>query len=99
MSEANATLNIGLDPGFGAVKVTVVGPEGLQVATIPSVVGVGETELGLLGLGDLGRRRARRATRQPDQVTFEGVTRLRRGRRGGRPLRPAGGTDGLFAAQ
>lgn len=73
MSKAGTTTNIGLDPGFGAVKATVVGHDGLQVATIPSVVGVGETELGLLGLGNLGRRRR---TRQPDQVAFEGVTYL-----------------------
>jgi MYXO-CTERM domain-containing protein len=40
---------------------------------VPSVVGVGETDLGLLSLGALGRRRR---SRQPDQVTFDKITYL-----------------------
>ena len=43
------------------------------MVTIPSVVGVGETELGMLSIGKLGRRR-RRAT--PDKVAYEGITYL-----------------------
>lgn len=67
------TLNIGLDPGFGGAKAACVGPEGARVATVPSVVGVGQTDLGLLSVGKLGRRRR---SRQPDQVRFEGMTYL-----------------------
>lgn len=59
-------LILGLDPGFGAVKAACIGPSGLQTASMPSVVGVGETDLGMLSLGRLGRRH----TRQPDRVTF-----------------------------
>ena len=59
-------LTLGLDPGFGAMKAACVGPNGLQVAGVPSVVGIGETDLGMLSLGNLGRRR----TRQPDRVAF-----------------------------
>jgi len=67
------TLNIGLDPGFGGTKAACVGPEGARVATVPSVVGVGQTDLGLLSVGKLGRRRR---SRQPDQVRFEGMAYL-----------------------
>jgi len=61
------TLNIGLDPGYGAFKAACIGADGPQVAVVPSVVGVGETDLGLLSVGNLGRRRSRR----PDQVSFD----------------------------
>jgi hypothetical protein len=67
------SINIGLDPGFGGVKAACVSQEGARVATVPSVVGVGQTDLGLLSVGNLGRRRR---SRQPDQVSFEGVTYL-----------------------
>jgi len=65
--------NIGLDPGFGNFKAAKVDLSGSQIATLPSVVGVGETDLGLLSLGSLGRRRR---SNQPDKVTFQGVTYL-----------------------
>ena len=65
--------NIGLDPGFGGVKAAYIGREGAQVATVPSVVGVGSIDLGLLSVGNLGRRRR---SRQPDQVTFDNITYL-----------------------
>jgi len=65
--------NIGLDPGFGGVKAAYTWREGAYVATVPSVVGVGETDMGLLSLGALGRRRR---SRQPDQVTFDKITYL-----------------------
>jgi hypothetical protein len=65
--EKMTTLNLGLDPGFGYFKVACVGSQGSQVAVVPSVVGVGQTDLGLLSVGNLGRRR----TRQPDQVSFD----------------------------
>jgi hypothetical protein len=67
------TLNLGLDPGFGAFKAALVDPTGARIAAVPSVVGVGETDLGMLSLGSVGRR-SRRA--QPDEVTFQGVTYL-----------------------
>ncbi len=64
---------LGIDPGFGNFKIATVTSEGIALAIVPSVVGVGETDLGLLSLGQLGRR-ARRAT--PDRVTCGGVTYL-----------------------
>jgi hypothetical protein len=70
--EEMTTLNLGLDPGFGYFKVAcaelrAVGTQSPQVAVVPSVVGVGQTDLGLLSVGNLGRRRSR----QPDQVSFD----------------------------
>lgn len=74
-SPGNGRVHVGLDPGFGNFKSVCVGA-GTQVAVVPSVVGVGETDLGMLSLGNLGRRRARRSSRCPDLVTFDGVTYL-----------------------
>ncbi len=65
--------NAGLDPGFGGFKAAYVSPDGTQVVTVPSVVGVGETDMGILSLGALGRRRR---SRQPGQVTFDKITYL-----------------------
>ena len=65
--------NVGLDPGFGGFKAACIGSGSTWVVTMPSVVGVGETDMGLLSLGALGRRRR---SRQPDQVTFDNVTYL-----------------------
>ena len=73
MNNASETLSIGLDPGFGNFKAALVGPAGPQIATVPSVVGVGETDLGLLSLGSLGRLRR---SNQPDNSTFQGITYL-----------------------
>ena len=61
-------INVGLDPGFGAMKAAFVGQEGTLVATVPSVVGVGDSDLGLLSVGNIG---ARKRTRQPDRVSFD----------------------------
>jgi hypothetical protein len=66
-------LRISLDPGFGNVKLATVSAESTRVALVPSVVGVGETDVGMLSLGDLGRRRRRK---QPEQVSAGGVTYL-----------------------
>lgn len=64
----------GVDPGFGGFKIAVIeAPDGPRVVIVPSVVGVGATDLGLLSLGNLSPRR-RRAI--PDRVTFGGVTYL-----------------------
>jgi hypothetical protein len=72
MNNGNA-VNIGLDPGFGGAKAACTGLKGAQVATVPSVVGVGSTDLGLLSVGNVGRRRR---SRRPDQVTFDEITYL-----------------------
>jgi len=68
-----AEIDISIDPGFGSFKSVWVSPEGLRVVVIPSVVGVGQTDLGLLSLGELGRRR-RKAI--PDRVAYDGVSYL-----------------------
>ena len=65
---------IGLDPGFGGIKVAAIENEALQTAHVPAVVGVGTTDLGLLSLGEFGRRRRRRT--EPDTVAFGGVVYL-----------------------
>lgn len=62
-------LRLGVDPGFGNFKVAVA-RSGMEVATIPSVVGVGETDVGLLSLGELGRHRRQAA---PDRVAYGGI--------------------------
>jgi hypothetical protein len=66
-------IRLGVDPGYGNFKIARTGPEGPQVAVIPSVVGVGETDLGMLSLGTVGRRRRHK---QPDTVAYDGVTYL-----------------------
>lgn len=66
-------IRISVDPGFGNFKMATVAPEGARVAVVPSVVGVGETDLGMLSLGDLG---ARRRHKEPERVTSGGVTYL-----------------------
>ena len=63
--------NIALDPGFGGFKAAEVQGDAVKVVTVPSVVGTGSTDLGLLDLaGVTGRRR--RAD-QPYHLAFEGV--------------------------
>jgi len=66
-------IRIGVDPGFGNFKVATVRGTEVEVSVVPSVVGVGETDLGLLSIGTLGRRRKRAV---PDRVAFGGVTYL-----------------------
>jgi hypothetical protein len=64
---------LALDPGFGAMKAAEVQNDEIAVATVPSVVGQGATDLGLLDLaGVTGRRRRKR----PHRVTFDGVELL-----------------------
>ncbi len=58
---------ISVDPGFGNIKIVLVGSDEIQVVVIPSVVGVGQLDLGLLSASNLGRRQ-RQA--KPDRVTF-----------------------------
>ena len=65
---------VGFDPGYGNTKVAYVNGKLTQVS-LPSVVGVGHTDLGLLGrlmTPQLGRRR--RET--PDETQFDGASYL-----------------------
>ena len=62
---------IGYDPGFGNSKAAYINGA-VNTAHLPSVVGVGSTELGLLDTS-LGNNR-RRAL--PDETSFDGVTYL-----------------------
>lgn len=64
---------VGLDPGFGNFKAASPVHGEMNVVVVASVVGVGETDIGLLSVGELGRRR-RQAV--PSQVSFGGVAYL-----------------------
>ena len=64
---------LAFDPGFGNGKLAHVGPNGLSVTVVRSIVGLGKTDIGRLSMGDVGRQRRRRL---PDQVAFDGVTYL-----------------------
>ena len=60
---------IALDPGFGGFKAAEVKPDGtFAEAAIPSVIGVGTTDLGLLDVG-LSRRSRRN---KPVTIRFDG---------------------------
>ncbi len=61
---------LGLDPGFGGFKVVEVSGEGYRSVHLPSVVGVGDTDTGLLSLGALG---SRRNGQQPLAVAWNGA--------------------------
>lgn len=63
--------NIALDPGFGGFKAAEVQGDAVKVVTVPSVVGTGSTELGLLDLAGVTGRRRR--PDQPYHLAFEGV--------------------------
>jgi len=64
---------LGLDPGFGGFKLAEVTPEGVRTAYLPAVVGVGDTDIGLLSLGGLGKRRNGHA---PHAVSWDGTRYL-----------------------
>lgn len=66
-------IRLGVDPGFGNFKIACVEAGENRLVTIPSVVGVGETDLGLLSLGTLSRRQRQTV---PDKVTCSGATYL-----------------------
>jgi hypothetical protein len=70
--DGSGRVHVGLDPGFGNFKAASVGA-GMRVAVVPSVVGVGDTDLGLLSLGSLARRRR---SHRPDLVSYDGITYL-----------------------
>jgi hypothetical protein len=76
MSERNERTNsyVGaFDPGFGGGKGAIVTPKGMLTAMVPSIVGMGDTNVGQLSLGDLGRQRRRGL---PDSVVINDVTYL-----------------------
>lgn len=69
---------VGFDPGFGNAKVAAICNDTVRTAVTPSVVGVGDTDMGMLDdisipVMALERRREREV---PDQVTFDGMTYL-----------------------
>ena len=67
--------NIALDPGFGGFKIAGVDRDSGEVATrvLPSVVGIGSTDMGLLSLAGVVRSKRRRV---PYRVVYEGVEQL-----------------------
>lgn len=67
----NPIRNIALDPGFGAIKVAEVDNGQFHVVQVPSVVGVGSVDVGLLDLAGVTGRRRR--PDQPHRVAFEGA--------------------------
>ena len=62
---------IAFDPGFGNTKAAFVNGK-LTTISLPSVVGVGQTDVGLLSVGTSPRRRLK----LPSCVQFEGVSYL-----------------------
>lgn len=61
--------NIALDPGFDSFKAAEAQPDGIYLeVSIPSVVGIGTTDLGLLDVGDVGGKKAKR--NKPLTITF-----------------------------
>jgi len=61
------------DPGFGNGKLAIITDRGMRTAVVPSVVGMGDTNVGQLSLGPLGRQRRRGL---PDRVVINDVTYL-----------------------
>ncbi len=64
---------LGLDPGFGGIKVAEVVGSKIRGYMLPSVVGIGTTETGALNLAGVVRGGRRR---QPHQVAFDGIEYL-----------------------
>ena len=64
---------LGLDPGFGGFKLAEITPEGITTAYLPAVVGIGDTDTGLLSLDGLGKRRNGHT---PRAVSWDGVRYL-----------------------
>ncbi|MCP4540399.1 MAG: ParM/StbA family protein [Chloroflexi bacterium] len=62
--------HIAFDPGFGNGKIALIVDGELRTIVVSAIVGMGNTNIGRLGIGDVGRQRRRRL---PDQVTFGGV--------------------------
>lgn len=64
---------IGLDPGFGGVKVAEIVENRIATLTLPSVVGVGSTDTGALDLAGITRRDH---MPKPFRVSFDGIEYL-----------------------
>lgn len=62
----------GFDAGFGGNKAVLITGEGPRTVNVPSIVGIGSTDDGLLSVG-LGKRRRQP---KPDEVTFGKVRYL-----------------------
>lgn len=63
-------LKVGLDPGFGHIKVAVIIDGDIHVLSIPSSVGVGSVDSGALNLAGVVRARRRK---KPQVVACNGV--------------------------
>ncbi len=61
------------DPGYGGGKTVFIGPHDVHTAVVSSIVGIGDTDIGHLSIGNVGRQRRRRL---PDRVIIDGVTYL-----------------------
>jgi len=68
--------NVALDPGFGGCKAAMIVDGTIQTAMISSVVGVGETNLGMLSLAGVTGRRRRQKQFEPHRVSFNGADML-----------------------
>jgi len=66
--------NVALDPGFGGFKAAEVDGDAINVRAMPAVVGVGDTDIGLLSLGGVTGRKRRRHL--PHKVGFDGLEYL-----------------------
>lgn len=71
------TYNLAFDFGFGNSKMAIVmwnrGQARVRTSVIPSVVGLGNTEIGDLSMGSIGRQRRRDL---PTEVCIDGATYL-----------------------
>jgi len=65
------TKHIVIDPGRRLVKAAWIDEDTAAIATVPSVAGIGDTDVGRLSLGDLGERPS---SPEPYQVTVNGLT-------------------------
>ncbi len=70
--ENQPLLRIGVDPGFGGIKMVVIENQLPKSIHIPSVVGIGDTDLGMLSL-EVNSRRKRD---KPLTVAWQGISYL-----------------------
>lgn len=70
----STSINLANDLGFGNVKSARRAANGIQSFTFPSIVGVGERDLGILDLG--GIRQRRRRGHEPFRVSYDGIETL-----------------------
>jgi len=65
--------HIAFDPGFGNGKIALIVDGELRTVVVSAIVGMGDTNLGRLSIGDVGRQRRRKL---PDRVVFGDVNYL-----------------------